>query len=77
LSVVERIRDVFRNVFGNDELVVSDDTTSRDIPAWDSLANINLMFSLEQEFHIRFRDDQMASFRNVGELRRFLEESGG
>ncbi len=74
MTVHERLTDVFRTVFNDDSIELTDGTTARDIPDWDSLANINLMFSVEQEFGLRLRDDQIASFANVGELRRFLEE---
>jgi len=54
-------------------LVIRDSTTARDVAGWDSLAHINLMFSVETEFGVRFTDDQLTSFGDVGELRRFLE----
>jgi acyl carrier protein len=57
----------------NEQLVVGDSTTAADIPSWDSLAHINLMFSVENEFEVHFTDEQLTSFANVGELRRFLE----
>jgi acyl carrier protein len=65
--------DVFRTVFDDDSIDLRDAMTARDIDGWDSVANINLMFSLEQEFGVRFQDDQLMSFADVGELRRFLE----
>lgn len=73
-SVIERLTEVFRAVFGDDTIVVDDNTTAEDIPEWDSLANVNLMFAVEQEFSLRFRDDDFAGFANVGELRGFLED---
>ncbi|OHV41565.1 MULTISPECIES: acyl carrier protein [Pseudofrankia] len=69
----DRLQQVFREIFADDALVVSDDTTAADIPAWDSLAHINLMFAVENEFEIEIPDDRLGSFGTVGELRRFLE----
>lgn len=74
MTIHDRLTDVFRTVFNDDSLELRDEMTARHIPDWDSLANINLMFSVEQEFGVRLRDDQIASFENVGELKRFLEE---
>jgi acyl carrier protein len=73
MTVDERLTEVFRTVFNDDSIELHDTTTSSDIDDWDSVANINLMFSLEQEFGVRFQDDQLSSFANVGALRRFLE----
>ena len=71
----ERLQEVFRTVFGDDDLVVTDETSSDDVEDWDSLANINLLFALEQEFTVRFRDDDFAGFANVGDLRRYLDQA--
>jgi acyl carrier protein len=74
MTIHDRLTAVFRIVFNDDSLELRDEMTARDIPDWDSLANINLMFSVEQEFGMRLRDDQFASFENVGDLERFLDE---
>ncbi|ONH27759.1 acyl carrier protein [Pseudofrankia asymbiotica] len=73
----DRLQQVFREIFADDALVVTDDTTADDIPAWDSLAHINLMFAVENEFEIDIPDDQLGSFGTVGELRQFLEARAG
>ncbi len=72
-AVDERMLEVFREVFADDDLTLTDQTTAADVPTWDSLAHINLMFALESEFDLQFTDDQLSEFRNVGELRRFLQ----
>ncbi|WP_432572230.1 acyl carrier protein [Kineococcus sp. SYSU DK005] len=72
-----RVLRVFREVLGDEQLRLSDSTTARDVPGWDSLAHINIMFSLESEFGVRFTDAQLTSFADVGELRRFLTAAAG
>lgn len=73
MTVHDRLEEVFRTVFGDDDLSLTDGTTAADIPEWDSLAHVNLMFSVEQEFGVQFAGNQFGEFRDVGELRRFLE----
>ena len=75
MTVEERMRQVIREVLDDDDLELTDDTTAADIEAWDSLAHINIMFTLESEFNVQFTDTQLYQFRNVGELRRFLDGS--
>jgi acyl carrier protein len=75
MTVEDRILQVFREVLNDDALVLTDETTGRDVEAWDSLAHINIMFALESEFDVQFTDQQLTSFQNVGELRRFLREA--
>ena len=44
------------------------------MPDWDSLAHVNLMFAVEEEFGIHFSGGEFGSFADVGALRRYLEE---
>ncbi len=73
MTVQERLEEVFRMVFDDDSIALADEVTSADVPGWDSLAHVNLMFSIEQEFGVQFVGNQFSEFENVGELRRFLE----
>ena len=57
-----------RGLLGNDDIVLTPETQASDVPGWDSLANINIVFGIEEEFGIRFSDDDLASSNNVGEL---------
>jgi len=72
-----RVLQVFRDVLGDESLQLDDATTAIDVPGWDSLAHINIMYSLEAEFGVQFTDDQLTSFQDVGELRRFLAAAAG
>jgi acyl carrier protein len=72
MTLHERLEILFQNVFDNDAIVLTDETTAEELPEWDSLAHINLMFSIEQEFGVQFVNNQLAEFANIGELKRFL-----
>ncbi|WP_432564577.1 acyl carrier protein [Kineococcus sp. SYSU DK003] len=76
-DVDERMVQVFREVLGREDVQLEDRTTAADVPGWDSLAHINIMYSLEAEFGVRFSDEQLTSFQDVGELRRFLASEAG
>jgi acyl carrier protein len=73
MTLHDRLQEIFRTVMEDDDLVLTDDLTAADIPTWDSVAHISLMFTLESEFGVQFSDDQLTAFRDVGELRRFIE----
>jgi acyl carrier protein len=77
VPVHERLEEVFRLVFDDDTLILTDQTMADDIPGWDSLAHINLMFSIEDAFGVRFAGNELAEFANIGELKRFLAERAG
>lgn len=77
MTVAERLSQVFRELFNDQSLVLTDDMTSDDVPGWDSLAHVNLMFSIEEAFGIEFADDEFGEFTNVGELQRTIERKVG
>jgi acyl carrier protein len=74
MPVHDTLQQVFRDVFGDDTIVLAKETTARDIPQWDSLGHVNLMFAIEERFGVRFRGNELAELANVGELERFLEQ---
>lgn len=71
-EVHERLERVFREVFNDDSLVLKDEMSSRDIPGWDSVAHMNLMFTVESRFGIQFVGNELADFKDIGELKRYL-----
>lgn len=72
MELHNRLEEVFRQVFDNDELVLRDAMIAADIEGWDSVAHINLMFGIEQAFGIRFKGNELADMKNIGELKQFL-----
>ena len=73
MTLHERLEEIFRTVLNDDQLALSDDTCAADVEGWDSVAHINLMFSIESEFGIQFAGNELAEFKNVGELKQYLE----
>ena len=67
-DLYKRLNKVFQDVFDDEEIVVCDTTTSKDIEDWDSLEHINLVAAVEQEFGIKFTMGQVVTMKNVGEM---------
>ena len=67
-EVFAKLNEVFRDVFDDEDIVVTDETTAADIEDWDSLEHINLINAVEQEFDIKFNMGQIVSMKNVGEM---------
>ncbi len=73
-EIMERLNEVFRDVFDDSSIVVDDNTTSKDIEDWDSLEHINLVGAVEQEFKMRFKMKEVSSMKNVGEMADIVAE---
>ncbi len=72
-EIFGKLNEVFRDVFEDDDITVSDATTADDIEDWDSLEHINLINAIEQEFGIKFNMGQIVSMKNVGEMVTIIE----
>lgn len=67
-EVFAKLNEVFRDVFDDESITVTDTTTADDIEEWDSLEHINLLAAVEQEFGMKFNMGQVVSMKNVGEM---------
>ena len=72
-KILESLNDIFINVLGNDEIAITESTTSDDINDWDSLNHIRLIVAIEKFFKIRFTFSEIGLFNNVGDILISLE----
>lgn len=74
MTTKERLENVFRDVFEDDEIVITDETTAEDIEEWDSLTHIQLVVETEKEFGIKFTTVETMKLKNVGEFIALIEK---
>lgn len=67
-EVFEKVTEIFRDVFDDDELEIGDSTNSEDIEDWDSLEHIQLIVAMEKEFKLKFDIKTVNSLENVGQM---------
>ena len=68
MYVQEKVIQVLVNILQVSPDKISTKTTSDDIEKWDSLNHINMIQALEQEFGIRYDQEQMVSMLSVEEI---------
>lgn len=74
MDTTQILNEVFQQVFDDDTIQITRNTTADDIDAWDSLTHINLALAIEQKFKIRFALGEMQTLKNVGELIDLVEK---
>jgi acyl carrier protein len=67
-EIYTKLTDIFHDLFDDDSIVLTPQTTAKDIEEWDSFNHINLIVSVESRFQIKFQTAELESLRNVGEL---------
>ena len=67
-EILVQLTDVFRDVFGDPDLVLTPSTTAEDIADWDSMRHITIVVGAEQHFGIRFHSAEVEKLHNVGDF---------
>lgn len=67
-TVYAKLNVIFRDLFDDDSIVVTPQTTANDIEDWDSLEHITLISAVEREFRMKFKMGEISSMKNVGEM---------
>ena len=67
-EILSRANEIFCDIFDDDELVITDETTAADIEDWDSLEQINILVAMEREFGVKFSVGEVEGLGNVGEM---------
>lgn len=64
----ERIAAIIRDVLDEPDLVLSPETTARDVSGWDSIAMINIILDVQKAFGVRFRSAEVDKLSSVGDF---------
>ncbi|SDA22793.1 acyl carrier protein [Ruminococcus sp. YE71] len=75
-DIYKRLNEVFQDVFDDDSIRVTPDTTADDIEDWDSMEHINLIGAVENEFGLRFKMGEVSGMKNVGEMASIIAKRG-
>ncbi len=74
MNVFEEVKMIFQDVFDDEEMEITSETTAQDYEDWDSLAQIQLIVAAERRFGIKFTTAEMKGLKNVGDFVRLIEE---
>ena len=67
-EISQVLTEVFRDVFDNAALTLTDATTARDVEGWDSLQHINLIVAAEKRFKVKLTTREVNGLQNVGDF---------
>lgn len=73
----QKLRSVLESVFGPDGVRLTDDDGPGTTPAWDSVAHLNLIMTIEAEFGIAFSTAEIPELRSLRKIRARLEQGNG
>jgi acyl carrier protein len=72
-NILEELQPLFRDILDQPNLRITRESNSSNVEGWDSLAHINLVTAIEQEYDIKFSIDELLELKNVGEMVDLME----
>lgn len=66
-EILCRFQEIFRDVFDDDELIITEDTIPEDIEDWDSIGHVYLVVGIEETFGVKL-GEKMAQVEGVREM---------
>ena len=73
----DKLNKIISKILGIQEAIISDESSRKNIKAWDSLKHIRLMLSIEEEFEIDpFSMDEIVEMTSVAKIKSVLRNKG-
>lgn len=73
-AAIKKLEEVFREVFENEDIILTPDTSNNDIDGWTSLTHAVLIDNIEKQFNISFEIEDMLTMHNVADIINKIEE---
>ncbi len=67
-QIYTQLTEIFRELFDDESIVLTPQTTAADLAEWDSFNHINLIVASEARFGVKFSTAEIESLHNVGQF---------
>ena len=67
-----QLYQIIGKVLGVNPEELTEESNAQNTPKWDSLRHIEVVFAMENAFHVRFTMPEIASLRKLGDIRQLL-----
>jgi len=73
MEVQDQIIDIIAGVLKVDRAQITLESAVGDVPSWDSLAQLSILQSVQDEFDVEFDPEEMMDIENVGDIVKTVE----
>jgi acyl carrier protein len=67
-EIYAQLTDIFRELFADDDIVLTPATTAADIDGWDSFNHISVIVAVETRFGVKMSTGEIEKLIDVGAL---------
>jgi len=68
LDTLTKVREIVANVTNNPLEAIGDKSSSQNVDGWDSVAQINIIVTVEMEFGVSFTAEEMHAMSSVSQI---------
>ena len=73
MEVKEKVFEIIANVLNVNVTEVTLESTVGDFPSWDSLGQLNILQSVQDEFDVEFEPEEMMDIEDVNDIIKAVE----
>ena len=73
MEIKDKVFEIIANVLSVNASEITLDSTLGDFPSWDSLGQLNILQSVQDEFEIEFEPEEMMDIEDVNDIIKAVE----
>lgn len=74
MEIKIRLQEIFRKVFDDSALEITELMSAADVAKWTSLTHLIMIENVEKEFNIKLTLKELVKLKNVGDLIRLIQQ---
>ena len=67
-DLLAKLQDIFVDVFDDEAIAITEDSSADDIEEWDSFMHISILAAVQTEFDIKFGVEEIAAMKNIHDM---------
>ena len=67
-EIIEKLTPIARQVFANETLEITDDLSAANVPTWTSLAFMQFLTEIENQFGFKFKMMEILKLQSMGAI---------
>ena len=73
MEIKEKVFEIIANVLNVSVTEITLESTVGDFPSWDSLGQLNILQSVQDEFDVEFEPEEMMDIEDVNDIIKAVE----
>ena len=73
-EILNLLSDIIRETLSTPDLVITPETSARDVDEWDSISHIEIITAVEKKFSVRFALIELQALKNVGDMIELIQK---